>query len=234
MKTTNHFRFAITVLSIFLISSCKKTVENNQQSINAPNKAPIVAAGNDINVVLPANEILLDGSFYDSENNVKTIEWTKLSGPDAFAIENKNDLKTRVSGLAEGVYQFELTVTDHLDAIGKDVVTVTVEAGATIEVGTNEVIYRNLTWIYPWYSSLELQNIYSYVPQGQPIKVFVKRDDSTDWEEIQVVSNTGSTAFYEYFIEERPDGAGMYNYGSLYLFYYGNDTGDSPDVKVQF
>jgi hypothetical protein len=128
MKTTNYFRFAITVLSIFFISSCKKTVENNQQSINAPNKAPIVAAGNDIKVVLPANEILLEGSFYDSENNVKTIEWTKLSGPDSFAIENKNDLKTRVSNLAEGVYQFELTVTDHLDAIGKDVVTVTVEA----------------------------------------------------------------------------------------------------------
>jgi len=234
MKTTNYFRFAITVLSIFFISSCKKTVENNQQSINAPNKAPIVAAGNDIKVVLPANEILLEGSFYDSENNVKTIEWSKLSGPDSFAIENKNDLKTRVSNLAEGVYQFELTVTDHLDAIGKDVVTVTVEPGATIEVGTSEVIYRNLNWINPLYSSLELQNIYSYVPQGQPIKVFVKRDDSTDWEEIQLVSNTGTTALYEYFIEERPDGAGMYNYGSLYLFYYGNDTGDSPDVKVQF
>ena len=234
MKTTNYFRLAITVLSIFFISSCKKTVENNQQSINAPNKAPTVSAGNDIKVVLPTNEILLEGSFYDSENNVKTIEWTKLSGPDSFAIENKNDLKTRVSNLAEGVYQFELTVTDHLDAIGKDVVTVTVEAGATIEVSTSEVIYRNLNWIYPFYSSLELPNIYSYVPPGQPIKVFVKRDDGTDWEEIQLVSNTGSTALYEYFIEERHDGAGMYNYGSLYLFYYGNDTDDSPDVKVQF
>jgi len=234
MKTINHFLVASIALAVFFISSCKKTVEENQQLINVPNKAPDVQAGYDISIVLPSNEMFLDGSFYDPENNIKTIEWTKLSGPDSCVIENRNNLKTRVSGLREGVYEFELTVTDHLDAIGKDIVTVTVEKGTTIETENNEVIYRNLHWVYPWYSSLELQNIYSYVPLGQAIKVFVKRDNSTDWEEIQLVSNTGLGGSYEYFIEERPDGAGIYTYGSLYVFYYGNDTEDTPDVKVQF
>lgn len=238
MKTTKQFLYASMALLVFLTSSCKKELENNlqqnNQQFNAPNKAPIAQAGTDISIVLPANEIILNGRYVDSENNIKSIEWTKLSGPDSFLIENKNELKTRVSNLQEGVYQFELAVIDHLDEIGKDIVTITVKPGTTIENQNGEVVYRNLNWIFPWYASLELENIYSHVPQGNTIKVLVKRDNQTDWEEVPVLSNVGSATSYEYFIEERPDGAGMYNYGSLYVFFYGNETDDTPDVKVQF
>jgi len=226
------------VLAVFLFSSCKKVAEDNQQlnnqQFNAPNLAPIAQAGTDISIVLPENEIFLNGGYYDAERNVKTIEWTKLSGPDSFSIENRNELNTRVSNLHEGVYQFELVVIDHLDEIGKDIVTITVKPASTIEIQNGEVIYRNLNWTFPWYAALELENIYTYVPTGKTVKVFVKRDSQIDWEEVPLVSYAGTATPFEYFIEDRPDGGGMYNYGSLYVFFYGNDTDDTPDVKVQF
>ena len=106
----------------------------------------------------------------------------------------------------------------------------------TVIVSDHQIVGKNIKWIFPWYSSLEVQNIHSYISVGAPIRVFVQRDDSDIWMEATPVANDGSGGDYEYFIEKRLDGggAGMYNYGSLYVFYYGKDTTDTPDVKVEF
>ena len=106
----------------------------------------------------------------------------------------------------------------------------------TVIISKGCIVVKNITWIFPWYNALEVKNIHSYISEGTPIRVFVKRDNNSTWMEATPVANDGSGGDYEYFIEKRLDGggAGMYNYGSLYVFYYGFDTSDTPDVKVQF
>jgi len=104
----------------------------------------------------------------------------------------------------------------------------------TVIVSDHQIVGKNIRWIFPWYSALELKNIHSYFSDGTSIKVFIQRDNSDIWMEATPVANDGSGGDYEYFIEKRPEGAGMYTYGSLYVFYYGEDTTDTPDVKVQF
>ena len=45
--------------------------------------------------------------------------WTKISGPSSFNIANANAVQTQVTNLVEGVYQFELKVTDAVDCFQK-------------------------------------------------------------------------------------------------------------------
>ena len=214
------------VTIIFLIAgiaSCKKDIPGNQEN----NKVPKVNAGLDMKIQLPQNFTSLYGSFYNADRAFKKVEWRKVSGPDSCIIVDKDSLITVVSNLREGIYEFELTVTDKMNLSGKDSVKVEV-------LSEHERIYKNLVWIFPWYAALEVTNIISLpIPTGTPIKVFVLRDNTSKWIEALPASNSPTTA-YEYFIETRPNGGGIYLYGSLYIFYYGTDTNDTPDVKIQF
>ena len=237
---------SILLTSVFflvtLIASCKKEtaiqVENSPLQSVIKNTAPTSFAGPDIKMELPAN-ITLQGSYYDAEHNVVKTEWLKVSGPDSSIIIDKNSLTTDVKNLREGIYEFELAITDRMNLCGKDTVKVEVLKSRQIDsaeviVREHEIVFKNLIWIFPWYSTLELRNIHKYIPAGTPIKVFIKRDFLTEWEEVFYATNNGNNRIYEYFIETRLNGAGIYSYGSLYVFYYGIDTKDTPDVKVQF
>ena len=54
--------------------------------------------------------------------------WTKIAGPASVTIANANAATTLVSNLTEGIYQFELKVTDAGGLFSKDTVQVTVSA----------------------------------------------------------------------------------------------------------
>ncbi|MBK8698299.1 MAG: hypothetical protein IPN29_01595 [Saprospiraceae bacterium] len=54
--------------------------------------------------------------------------WTKISGPSQYTITSPNQAQTQFTNLVEGVYEFELVVTDNQGAVASDVVRVTVEA----------------------------------------------------------------------------------------------------------
>jgi hypothetical protein len=137
-----------------------------------------------------------------------------------------------VKVLQAGNYHFELTVYDKLNLYAKDTVAVSVlPPGVTTT--TNFLVFTYLTWIYPWYNALEVPSFYTYVQSGQAFKVFVQRGLSANWVEAKPVTANGTNQ-YEYFIETRPDGAGIYNFGSLYIFYYGPDTSDNPNIRVEF
>jgi len=131
----------------------------------------------------------------------------------------------------EEVYEFELTVTDSRGMSGKDTIKVTVNQ---ITGNANEIILENRAWIFPWYSAIEVKDFYNLIPSGSVFRFYIRRDTNTDWIEANPVSNNGANGSYEYFIETRPDGGGTYNYGSLYIFYYGMNTSDTPDIKVVF
>ncbi len=91
------------------------------------NQPPIANAGVDQTIVLPLNTINLDGrNSADPENNITGFTWTKISGPATFSIINGTAVQTQVTTLVQGVYQFELKVTDNANQSSKDTVQINV------------------------------------------------------------------------------------------------------------
>jgi hypothetical protein len=167
------------------------------------------------------------------------VEW-RISGADC-NIVSPNNFLTVVKGLREGTYQFELTVTDKKSLIGKDTIQVTVNSNNynsnnldTIN-GTNYIIFKNLVWQPIWYHNLEIPNIKSHISLSNTIKVFVQRSIDTIWIEVKHHTLSSDIDSYDYFIENRLEGANMYNFGSLYInFYDYNFPTDRPNVKIEF
>ena len=110
----------------------------------ALNQPPTANAGVDVVITLPANTVTLNGSGKDTDGTVALFFWTKISGPSSFNITNTASPITDVSGLLQGVYEFELQVTDNNGAVGRDTVRVTVNAAANIvpvaNAGSNKTI----------------------------------------------------------------------------------------------
>ena len=112
---------AIAWLMFFL--SCKK--EKPCVGCIDSNKPPIAAAGTDQVINLPADSILLDGSYsYDPDGTISSWLWTKISGPASFSVVDALTTKTIVRDLDTGVYRFELMVKDNGGLTGKDTVQI--------------------------------------------------------------------------------------------------------------
>ncbi|MET0635100.1 MAG: PKD domain-containing protein [Chitinophagaceae bacterium] len=93
------------------------------------NNRPTAAAGADKTVTLPINMVLLSGSgSTDSDGTITRYGWRNVSGPAGFSITSPSSVQTVVSGLAEGIYEFELRVEDNDAANDVDTIRVTVHA----------------------------------------------------------------------------------------------------------
>ena len=120
------------------ISSCQKeynerngtnTPETNRRGTHGPgnNNPPVANAGEDQVITLPSNSVNLDGrASTDPDNNIRSYQWTKISGPSSFTIANPSSVQTQVTNLVEGVYQFELKVTDNDGLFAKDTIQINV------------------------------------------------------------------------------------------------------------
>ena len=110
----------------------------------APNKAPKAYAGADKSITLPTNTVSLAGSGTDEDGTVVSYQWTKISGPSGYNIVNSGSAVTDVFGLTEGVYSFQLEVTDNKGAKGRDTMQVTVNAAPnqapTANAGADQTI----------------------------------------------------------------------------------------------
>lgn len=94
----------------------------------AANKAPVSDAGSNVTLVLPSNSTQLTGSFsLDPDGVIVSYEWKRVSGPAAGTIDDITASNAIVSGLSEGVYVYELTVTDNGGLTNSKQVTVTVQ-----------------------------------------------------------------------------------------------------------
>lgn len=92
-----------------------------------PNRPPVAIAGGDQQLILPINFSSLDGSAsYDADNNLAIYHWTKISGPSSFNIVNIDSSITQVTNMVEGIYQFELLVSDAGGLFSKDSVQIMV------------------------------------------------------------------------------------------------------------
>jgi hypothetical protein len=241
---------ALFILIAEIFNSCKKDdqptyINTLTKFIDSPkNNDPgngftwlTASAGHDRMLELPANETTLEGGYWYSGNsrpsNEVTVRWTKLSGPDSYSLENKDSLRTKLSKLEEGVYSFELTVADVLSTKSdKDTTLVTV---GKMSSHPKEIVFKDINMICPWYCGWEIADIYSHIPSNKVFKIFVQRNNVTEWKEVMLYQEDGSYK-YQYWIEERPDGAGMYNYGSLYIWWFPsawNSLNDYPTANVK-
>jgi lysophospholipase L1-like esterase len=90
-----------------------------------PNQLPFANAGEDTYVVLPGTVQLSSAGSGDNDGTI-TYNWSKVSGPASFNINNASAISPVISNLSAGVYIIQLTVTDNNFAIHRDSVTVTV------------------------------------------------------------------------------------------------------------
>ncbi|WP_423147016.1 PKD domain-containing protein [Rubrolithibacter danxiaensis] len=108
-----------------------------------PNKVPIVNAGSNKIVHLPATSVTLSGSATD-DGTIKSYSWSRVSG-GTVTIGTPASSSTTISGLGAGTYVFRLTATDNLNASSSDDVTVIVnrlpvaDAGPDLTVRTSSV-----------------------------------------------------------------------------------------------
>lgn len=136
---SNSIKIVFLLALIALIqSSCRKdslcVTCNTSTCItcNTPNRPPKADAGRDqiitiINAFTPT--ITLNGSHStDPDRNIAQYEWKKIAGPPSFNIADASMIFAQVTDLIEGIYQFELQVTDKDNLFSKDTVQVTVNA----------------------------------------------------------------------------------------------------------
>jgi Tol biopolymer transport system component len=122
----------ITLLIVIQINfSCRKNVSCEEcKQVNRP---PVAIAGTDQTIFLPINTVTLDGTAStDPDNNIAGFTWTKISGPSSSSINNSGTASTTATNLVEGVYGFELRVTDEKGLFSKDTVQITVMRQPTV------------------------------------------------------------------------------------------------------
>lgn len=102
-----------------------------QITVNAAaNQAPTANAGTDFSITLPTNTGTLSGSGSDADGTVTGYAWLQILGPNTATMGTPNAANTTIGNLVQGVYGFQLIVTDNNGATGKDTVSLVVNAAA--------------------------------------------------------------------------------------------------------
>ena len=89
---------------------------------------PIVDAGANQTITLPTSTVTLTGTASETNGTIVSYKWTQISGPNTATIANDAQASTGVSGLVQGAYTFQLTVTDNSGVTASDIVKITVNA----------------------------------------------------------------------------------------------------------
>ncbi len=123
-------------------------LQYKRTSAGTTNQPPVVNAGGNKTITLPQNSVSLTGTATDADGTIAGYTWTKTAGPNTYSINNATSPTTTVSNLAEGVYTFQLKVTDNNGAGSVDNVQVTVLAAPVVlfaNAGNDTLIYKNQT-----------------------------------------------------------------------------------------
>src|SRR4030095_14251530 len=117
-------------------------------------------ANMNIAIELPMNFGILNGDVYGPGRNGASYKWEKVSGPASYFLENPDSLKTKVSNLEKGVYQFQLTVTTNAGQTSTDIMTLKVQDASSLN---KQVLFWDLNWSCPFGCSILLGDIFSYI-----------------------------------------------------------------------
>ena len=126
-------------------ATAKDTVQvtvNAALAIAITNQVPVANAGADKALTLPAASTTITGSGTDADGKINTYAWAKIAGPSAGIIAGNTTATATLTNLVQGVYKYQLTVTDNAGASAKDTVQVTVNAALAIAI-TNQLPVAN-------------------------------------------------------------------------------------------
>jgi hypothetical protein len=91
----------------------------------------------------------------------------------------------------------------------------------------SQIILQNQIWGHQgaystllWGSSIIIPNVYQYIPLGSVFRVYIKRDNSLNWEELIM---DDSNSWYSCSLID----------GNLYIWSNYNET-DTPDIKMVY
>lgn len=180
----------------------------------------------DIAVELPINFAILSGHDYGTYNipvNDLSYQWRKISGPASFIFENPDSLKTKVSNLEKGVYQFELVVSAvRLGMEARDTMILYVEDASST---SRQIFFRKLEWICPMGCTLQVvEDLWAYMAPNTPFSVYIKREFSSTWESVKPIAQYPANNYF-YQVSD----------GSMAVVENPEPTvEDRPDVKIVF
>ncbi|MDQ6845616.1 MAG: PKD domain-containing protein, partial [Bacteroidota bacterium] len=121
-----------TAPGIFLLDGVNQNIyewmAQNPLPPPSTNQPPVANAGGDQTITLPVNTVTITGSGTDPDGTIASYLWTQISGPSSAGIVNSNLPTVTLNNLLQGVYQFQLKVTDNAGATNTDVMQVTVNA----------------------------------------------------------------------------------------------------------
>lgn len=125
-------KLLLSVIIILIYISCQK--ELSCENCMYTNHPPVANAGKDTAITLPTNTVTLDGSASsDPDNNIISYAWKKIAGPLSINIVKPNAVTTQVTNLTDGIYQFELKVTDADGLFANDTITISVHTAPPIK-----------------------------------------------------------------------------------------------------
>ena len=125
--TAGQYVFELTVTDNNGAQATDQVMVTVNAAVPGTNQAPVANAGKDTSIALPIDNITLSGNqSMDPDGSIAFFNWTQLSGPGTAIIATSSSVNTLVSGLLEGDYVFQLTVTDNLGAVSNATVKVSV------------------------------------------------------------------------------------------------------------
>ncbi|MBS1738366.1 MAG: T9SS type A sorting domain-containing protein, partial [Bacteroidetes bacterium] len=187
----------------------------------AANIPPVANAGTNQTITLPVSSVKLNGSGTDADGTIVSYVWTKTSGPSSFNIANPGSASTDVTGLVEGVYQFQLTVKDNAGASASASVTITVKPALNIPVvnaGSNQTITLPVSSVqlsgsasvaggtlvnYQW-TKFSGPASYNFSNAGNPITTVTELVAGTYRFDLTVTDNNGTKASGSVWITVQP------------------------------
>ncbi|WP_341836319.1 PKD domain-containing protein [Chitinophaga pollutisoli] len=116
-------------------------------TVNPANEPPVVNAGNNQSITLPATTATLNGSATPaSGSSIETYAWAQISGPVTATIASSGAASTGISRLTQaGTYTFRLTATDDKGLSASATVTVTVNPANNIPPVVNAGSAQTIT-----------------------------------------------------------------------------------------
>jgi len=231
MKTINLYGLLFCSAALLINSSCTEdslpTVPHTNTvppTTEPQTPIPTVSAGEDLQVILPADFCWLSGNYsYVEARDIDKILWKKISGPPSYIMENKDSLKTKLSNLEKGIYAFQIKITTQKGLMGNDIAKIIV---GKISSNPKEIIFKDMAWVCPMGCHVEITNLNSQLPAGSVFKIYIQRDNTANWEEVIHESSQSSTdILYTYT---------HYN-GSLFIFSYSSsEMEDTSTIKIVY
>ena len=143
VQGTYNFQLTVTDALGVTASATVQVTVNAAAVVPGP---PSANAGSNQTITLPTSSATLTGSGYETNGTIVSYSWGQLSGPSTATIGNASAASTAVSGLVQGAYTFQLTVTDNSGKTAGATVTVTVNAASVVpgppsaNAGSNQTI----------------------------------------------------------------------------------------------